>query len=60
MFSIFAANPELALLTFVGLLINFASIYFQQLWQLVMCCLLYSVRWSSLSMSSYLSSLLHY
>ena len=50
MFSVFAANPEIALLTFAGLLINFSSIYIQQFWQAIMCGLLYSVRFGYLSL----------
>lgn len=50
MFSVFAANPEIALLTFIGLLINFLSVYFQQLWQLIMCGTLYAIRYGKLSL----------
>lgn len=46
MFTVFVKSPDIALLTFIGLLINFGSFYLQQFYQVIIVFLLYSIRYN--------------
>jgi len=52
MFTVFVRSPDVAILTFIGLLINFGSWKLQQAWQIVMLGLLYSTRMGHIDLST--------